>query len=116
MASGSSIAEKPVAAASAERTLGLRLPPVRTLARVGFVLLCVGAVVGMFVYPTYPNYDSICSLIGGDELRHGHTPSFEAYRAPTQHPLWVVLGAFLSVFGRHADTILMVITVGSFVA
>ena len=68
-----------------------------------------------FVYPTYPNYDSIYSLIWGRELVHGHLPTFEAYRAPTQHPLWVGLGAVLSVFGQSADRILLGLTLASFV-
>ena len=42
---------------------------------------------------TYPNYDSYYHLVWGRELLDGVAPSFEAYAAPTQHPLYVALGA-----------------------
>ena len=58
------------------------------------------AVVGFFTWVTYPNYDSYYALLWGDELLHGHLPSFEAYRAPTEHPLAVAFGAALSVLGQ----------------
>jgi hypothetical protein len=80
----------------------LRAVPERVYARAGFVLLCAGALIGYLVYPTYPNYDSAYSLIWGRELVDGVLPSFDAYRAPTQHPLAVVVGAVLSLLGDEA--------------
>src|SRR4051812_7011569 len=77
----------------------LRALPERAWARAGFALLCVGALIGYLVYPTYPNYDSAYSLIWGRELVDGITPSFDAYRAPTEHPLAVAAGAVLSLLG-----------------
>ena len=55
--------------------------------RVLLALLALATLVGFFLYPTYPNYDSLYSLIWGKEILHGHLPSFEVYRAPTEHPL-----------------------------
>ena len=52
--------------------------------------------VGFLVYPTYPNYDSYYSLLWGREILHGDLPCFEAYRAPTEHPLAVLFGALLA--------------------
>jgi hypothetical protein len=80
----------------------LRAVPERVYARAGFALLCAGALIGYLVYPTYPNYDSAYSLIWGRELVDGILPSFDAYRAPTQHPLAVAVGAVLSLLGDEA--------------
>lgn len=76
----------------------------------------IGAVaIGALVYPTYPNYDSVYSLIWGRELLHGELPSFEAYRAPTEHPLGVLFGALLALLGRGGDRVMVVATLASFV-
>lgn len=80
----------------------LRAVTERVYARAGFALLCVGALIGYLVYPTYPNYDSAYSLIWGRELVDGVLPSFDAYRTPTEHPLAVVVGAVLSLLGDTA--------------
>jgi hypothetical protein len=79
-------------------------------------LLAVATVVGGVVYPTYPNYDSYYSLVWGRELLDGSLPSFDVYRAPTQHPLAVAFGAVLSLFGDVADRIMVWCTLASFVA
>jgi hypothetical protein len=90
--------------------------PADTLAIWVFAALAVIAVVGSFVWVTYPNYDSYYALVWGREALHGHLPSFEAYRAPTEHPLAVVFGAALSVLGTGADRLLVIITILAFVA
>lgn len=74
------------------------------------------ALVGFAAWPTYPNYDSYYSLLWGRELLHGQLPSFEAYRAPTEHPLAIAFGALLAVFGDVADRLIVAATVLSFVA
>jgi hypothetical protein len=79
-----------------------------------FAGLCALMFFGALVYPTYPNYDSVYTLLWGRELLHGHAPSFEAYRAPTEHPLWVVFGMLLAPLGRNADRVLVWLTLGSF--
>jgi hypothetical protein len=84
--------------------------------------LAVGALgaaaVGLWAAaPTYPNYDAYYDLVWGRQLLHGHAPSFEAYQAPTQHPLYVALGALLSaVFGGHADRALVLVAALAHVA
>jgi hypothetical protein len=83
-------------------------------ARAGFALLCVGAAIGYLVYPTYPNYDSAYSLIWGRELLDGITPSFDAYRAPTEHPLAVAVAAVLSPLGDAAPRTWLALTVAAF--
>jgi hypothetical protein len=93
----------------------LRAIPAATWARIGLGVLCIGAVVGFLVYPTYPNYDSYYAMLWGHEVFHLHTPSFEAYRAPTEHPLAVLVGGLLSLLGRGSDRIWIALMVASFV-
>jgi hypothetical protein len=81
-----------------------------------FAGLCLATLVGFLVYPTYPNYDSYYSLIWGRELVHGIKPSFEAYRAPTEHPLAILFGAALSLLGEGGDRVMVFCTLASFVA
>src|SRR4051812_44634121 len=69
------------------------------LARIVFVLLCLGFLVGFFVFPTYPVYDSYYSLLWGRDLLHGQLPVFDGFRYPTEHPLAIAAGAVLSLFG-----------------
>jgi hypothetical protein len=94
----------------------VRSVPADTVALWAFGALCVIAVIGFFVRVTYPNYDSYYALLWGREIMHFHLPSFEAYRAPTEHPLWVAYGAFLSLFGQGADRLLVLSTLFAFLA
>src|SRR3954454_5754766 len=77
--------------------------------------LALATFVGFVVYPTYPNYDSYYSLIWGREILHGHLPSFDEYRAPTEHPLAIAFGAVLSLLGRGGDRVMVFFTEASFV-
>ena len=85
-------------------------------AQIAFVALCAGAVVGFLAYPTYPNYDSYYSLLWGRELLDGTLPSYDAYRAPTPHPLAIAIGTLLSPLGHIAERVWVLICVASFVA
>jgi hypothetical protein len=91
------------------RLLALPWPALALLA------LAVATFVGFLVYPTYPNYDSYYSLLWGREVLHGHLPSFDEYRSPTEHPLAVAFGAALSLLGRHGDRTMVFFTEASFV-
>src|SRR5882672_6997221 len=93
----------------------LRAVPAATWARIGLAVVCVGALVGFLVYPTYPNYDSYYAMLWGHEVLHLHTPSFEAYRAPTEHPLAVLVGGLLSLLGTGSDRVWVALMVVSFV-
>ena len=77
--------------------------------------LTLGTVVGFAVRPTFPNYDSYYSLLWGREVLHGTLPSFDAYRAPTEHPLAIAFGALLALVGDDADRMLVGATLASFV-
>ncbi len=67
-------------------------------------------------YPTYANYDTVYSLLWGRELLDGVNPSFEAYRAPTEHPLAIAFGALLSLLGEAGDRAMVLAALASFLA
>ncbi len=86
----------------------------RRLALAGLVVVALAFALAV---PTYPNYDSYFHLNWGRELLDGQLPHLEAYAAPTQHPLFVVLGAMLdALFGGAADRALVVLCVLALVA
>ena len=66
--------------------------------------------------PTYPDYDAYHHLVWGRDLLDGLTPGFEDPFAPTPHPLYLGLGALLSLAGESADRLLVLVTVLSLVA
>jgi hypothetical protein len=82
---------------------------------VALALLIVAVAVGTLVYPTYPNYDSYYSLLWGREALHLHLPTFDVYRAPTEHPLALLFGAALSLLGRSGDRVMVLATMASLV-
>src|SRR3954470_12995486 len=105
--------------ANARWTAPLAPMPSASLTRrgpaVALVLLIVAVAVGTLVYPTYPNYDSYYSLLWGREILHLHLPTFDVYRAPTEHPLALAFGAALSLLGRNGDRVMVLATMASLV-
>ena len=95
-------------------SLGLARADPALLARVAFALLCVGATVGFFLYPTYPNYDSYYSLLWGREVLDFQAPTFEGFRVPTEHPLAIVAGALLSLLGDAGDRLWIALVLASY--
>src|SRR5258707_7895547 len=95
-----------------------RLRAVRpvTWARIGFAVICVGALVGYFAFPTYPTYDSFYALLWGRDLLHLHLPDFSVYRGPTEHPLAMAFGVFCSIFGQGGARLMVFGSIASFVA
>jgi hypothetical protein len=86
------------------------------LARVAFALLCAATLIGFFVYPTYPNYDSYYSLLWGREVLDLQAPTFEGFRVPTEHPLAIVVGALLSLLGDGGDRVFIAMILASYLA
>jgi hypothetical protein len=78
--------------------------------------LALAAVLAWALVPTYPNYDAYYHLVWGRELLDGSKPTFEAYAAPTEHPLYLVLCAVLGLFGEGADRLLVLVGALSLVA
>jgi hypothetical protein len=87
-----------------------------TWAKLAFAAMCIGALIGYFVYPTYPTYDSFYALLWGRDLLHAHLPDFRVYRGPTEHPLAIAFGAFCSIFGDGGARLMVLGSIGSFVA
>ncbi len=87
-----------------------------TWAKVGFALLCAGAIVGYFAFPTYPTYDSFYALLWGRDLLHLHLPDFHVYRGPTEHPLAIAFGVLCSIFGQGGARLMVLGSIASFVA
>ncbi len=84
--------------------------------RLALGALVLGAVLAWALVPTYPDYDAYHHLVWGRDLLAGSAPGFEDYAAPTQHPLYLALGALLSLAGEHADRLLVLVTILSLVA
>ncbi|HEY3020417.1 MAG TPA: hypothetical protein VGJ32_09505 [Solirubrobacteraceae bacterium] len=58
----------------------------------------------------FANYDALYSLIWGDELAHGHAPSYDVSLAPTPHPLANLVGLALAPLSpRAGEDVLIVI-------
>lgn len=84
--------------------------------RAGLALMVVLGVLGFFLFPTYPNYDSIYSLLWGREILDLATPTFDAFRAPTQHPLSNLIGGALSLLGTSGDRAWIALCIVSMIA
>src|SRR2546421_2463822 len=56
----------------------------------------------------FANYDALYSLIWGDELAHGHSPSFDVALAPTPHPLANLVGLVLAPLSPRAGEAVLV--------
>src|SRR6478672_13321762 len=104
------------AESSRSRSLPRLMPSSRQWPKLLLAALALATLVGFLVYPTYTTYDSLYSLLWGRELLHGHLPSFQTYRAPTEHPLAIVFGAGLSLFGQAGNRLMIAATLASFVA
>jgi len=98
------------------RSARLRAVPAATWAKVGFCVLCIGALIGFFLFPTYPTYDSYYALIWGRDVLHLHLPVFDVYNAPTEHPLAIAFGVVISIFGHYADRLMILGAIGCYVA
>ncbi len=81
-----------------------------------FAGLCVAALVGTLVYPTWPTYDSYYALLWGREVLDGTLPVFQGYRAPTQHPLAIGAAVVLDLAGGAADRLWILMILASFLA
>jgi Dolichyl-phosphate-mannose-protein mannosyltransferase len=71
--------------------------------------LAIAAVAAWALVPTYPNYDTYYHLVWGRELLDGAKPTFTAYAAPTEHPLYLALCALLGLVGGDADRLLVLV-------
>jgi hypothetical protein len=99
-------ASAPTAATARGRAGAVRAARVEVLV---VAALAVVAVVAWAVVPTYPNYDTYYHLVWGRELLDGTKPTFTAYAAPTEHPLFLALCAVVGLAGGDADRLLVLV-------
>jgi len=71
----------------------------RRLERGGLALVALAGIAAWLRWHVEPTFDTAWSLLWGREAIHGVVPTFSAYRAPTEHPLWLGLGILLAPFG-----------------
>ena len=57
--------------------------------------------------PAYSAFDSIYSLVWGQDCCTAGCRRFDAYRAPTQHPLWVALTTVLALLGEDGSRLVV---------
>ncbi|MGI8624908.1 MAG: hypothetical protein ACR2NB_15830, partial [Solirubrobacteraceae bacterium] len=91
-------------------------PRERRLLAIGVLLLAALGLALYARYPTYPAYDSLTAFSWGRDIIDGRLPAFDAFRAPTQHPLLLALGVVLEPAGSAAARIWVVLCVLSLVA
>jgi Dolichyl-phosphate-mannose-protein mannosyltransferase len=111
--SSATLTRQPPATSQFSRLRGI---PAGQWAKLGFALLCLGALAGYLAFPTYPTYDSFYALLWGRDLLHLHLPDFRVYRGPTEHPLAIAFGLFCSIFGQLGARVMVLGGVASFVA
>jgi hypothetical protein len=90
-------------------------PRQRLLERIGLATITLAGVLGFLLFPTYPNYDSIYSMLWGREVLDLHMPTFEAFRAPTEHPLANIVGGLLSLLGNIGDRVWIALCIASLI-
>ncbi len=88
--------------------------PAGLWAKLAFAGMSLAALVGFFIYPTYPVYDSVYALLWGREALHFQALTFQGYRAPTEHPLAIAFGALLDPLGPYAQRVMIAATIASF--
>jgi hypothetical protein len=84
--------------------------------RTALAAMALGAVLAWALVPTYPDYDAYHHLVWGRDLLDAAAPGFEDFAAPTEHPLYLALGALLSLAGQPGDRLLVLVTMLSLVA
>lgn len=90
--------------------------PSRRLPALLLLALAVGALAAFLRHPTYPNYDSLTALLWARDLLDGHTPAFDSYRAPTQHPLLLPVGLLLAPLGDLGARLFVALTIAGLLA
>ena len=74
------------------------------------------AVAGWASFATFPQYDTLYAFVWAREVWDGVTPGFDAYRAPTEHPLLFPFALALAPFGDAGLRAFVLLDVLSFVA
>jgi hypothetical protein len=91
-------------------------PLLRHLPTILFAALCLAALVGLLVYRPDAQYDTISSLVWSRDILEGRLPDFEVYRAPTPHPLLLLIGLPMQALGATASLGMVFLGTASFLA
>jgi len=83
--------------------------------RIALAILVLLVAYIFFFIPTYSTYDSDYSLIWAREILGFARPSFDAYNAPTQHPLGIFAALFLVPLGSSAERVMILLVLISFI-
>jgi hypothetical protein len=81
----------------------------------GVAAMVVVACVAWLAFGVLPTYDSLYSLVWGQEILDGAGPGFADFGAPTQHPLWVLVGTLLAPLGGAGARAMTLVASMSFV-
>lgn len=84
--------------------------------RAALVVFAAAAVAGWASFATFPQYDSLYAFVWAREIWDGSLPGFDAYRAPTEHPLLFPFALALAPLGDTGLRIFVLFDVLSFVA
>ena len=83
----------------------------RTRHLIAAAWIVVGALLIRLILPFgFPNYDTLYSLVWGQQLARGQTPAYDVTLAPTPHPLAELLGLIAAPLGAKA-TIAIVLAI-----
>jgi hypothetical protein len=86
------------------------------LPAIALVLVAAGGFAVWLAFPTYPTYDSLYSLLWAQEIWDGALPNFDAYRAPTEHPLLMPIALVLAPFGDFGARLFVLLCLAGLVA
>jgi hypothetical protein len=93
-----------------------RLAVAERLPAIALALVGAGGLAVWLAFPTYPAYDSLYSLLWAQDVWDGALPNFDAYRAPTEHPLLLPVGLVLAPFGDAGARLFVALCLAGMVA
>jgi hypothetical protein len=71
----------------------------------------IGVATFAFFGRTFLNYDTFYALVWGGDLAHGRTPDYRVPVAPTPHPLAVLAGVPVSLFGGAGEAVMLALVI-----
>ncbi len=92
-----------------------RSPAPHTLELLAVGALTLACVIAFVAWPVLPTYDLAHQLLWGRDLASGRLPELEAFRAPTQHPLTLLLGLVLGPLGEVGSRISVALVLAAYV-
>ena len=79
--------------------------------RAAAVAVAVGlAILIVFASGAQPGYDTSWHLVWAHQILSAHSPTFDAWAAPTEHPLLMLIALVAALFGSAATQVMLVFT------